>query len=345
MPEGRGFTAIFDKQARMNRGRMENLLGLGGVVGMVIAANWPASRTQAKLIRWLQMVLAFGLLLMSTRLWGAQIEGVAAWEVALAFGGLVASGAWALGVIFVAPVRVTLQRRWLFYDANSAVHNTALILVCGALAVIYATYVLGGGSRAMSEGAQVHVFDALLMLVLWLVFSVAGVGLLLRRDWRNTLMRLGVRWPTQDDWLYGVGAGLVMFGVLIGYAIAVQLYMLLTGQELIPASQQAFAEEVARNFNNYGLAFLLAFCAAVGEEVAIRGALQPVFGALFTSAVFMLLHQQYFYGPGMVLIFGISLGLAWLRHKHSTTAAILAHFVYNFIQLALLVWVSTNSAV
>jgi membrane protease YdiL (CAAX protease family) len=74
---------------------------------------------------------------------------------------------------------------------------------------------------------------------------------------------------------------------------------------------------------------------ALGEEVFFRGALQPVFGLGLTSVFFALLHTQYTLTPASAGIFLVSLGMGWLRQRYSTTAAIFAHFAYNFIQLAL----------
>jgi membrane protease YdiL (CAAX protease family) len=41
--------------------------------------------------------------------------------------------------------------------------------------------------------------------------------------------------------------------------------------------------------------------------------------------------MQYTLTPAILMILIAALGLAWLRERYSTTASIIAHFVYNFI--------------
>jgi len=88
---------------------------------------------------------------------------------------------------------------------------------------------------------------------------------------------------------------------------------------------------VVNAFSTIPLAFLVATTAAVGEEIFFRGAVQPIFGIIPTSIFFALIHTQVLLSPGIVGIFLISLAFGWLRKKYSTTAAIIAHFIYNFL--------------
>jgi membrane protease YdiL (CAAX protease family) len=83
-----------------------------------------------------------------------------------------------------------------------------------------------------------------------------------------------------------------------------------------------------------GLAFLLAATAAVGEEIAFRGALQPVLGFLPTAIIFAMTHIQYTLTPAWLIIFGVALAFGWIRKHYNTTVSILTHFLYNFIPLA-----------
>jgi membrane protease YdiL (CAAX protease family) len=87
---------------------------------------------------------------------------------------------------------------------------------------------------------------------------------------------------------------------------------------------------------------LLSVIVAIGEEVFFRGALQPIFGNVLTTIIFTALHTQYTLTPATILIVATSLALGWLRSRYSTSASIIAHFVYNFIQLAIAVMVGTS---
>ncbi|MEP0762854.1 MAG: CPBP family intramembrane metalloprotease, partial [Chloroflexota bacterium] len=92
-----------------------------------------------------------------------------------------------------------------------------------------------------------------------------------------------------------------------------------------------------------GLAFVLATTAAVGEEIAYRGALQPVFGLWPTAIVFALTHAQYTLTPAWLIILGVAIVFGWLRQQYGTAAAMLAHFVYNFVPLAFTIGISEEA--
>ena len=100
-------------------------------------------------------------------------------------------------------------------------------------------------------------------------------------------------------------------------------------------AQVDLSQLIAGGVNTLAFAFLIAFGAAVGEEIAFRGALQPIFGLWPTAVFFALTHVQYTLTPATLLIVGVALGLGWLRKRFNTTAAIVAHFAYDFTLLAL----------
>ena len=80
---------------------------------------------------------------------------------------------------------------------------------------------------------------------------------------------------------------------------------------------------------------LLAISVGIGEEILFRGALQPVFGIVITSLLFVALHTQYAFTPAAGILFVVSLGFGLLRARASTTAAIIAHAAYNGIPFVL----------
>ncbi|MBK8021399.1 MAG: CPBP family intramembrane metalloprotease [Chloroflexi bacterium] len=93
--------------------------------------------------------------------------------------------------------------------------------------------------------------------------------------------------------------------------------------------------QLAQSFAGIRQGIVLSLLVAFGEETFFRGALQPVFGNLLTSVFFLILHTQYTLTPASLLLFLVSLALGWLRNRHSTTAAFVAHFVYNGALLTL----------
>ena len=82
---------------------------------------------------------------------------------------------------------------------------------------------------------------------------------------------------------------------------------------------------------------LVAVLAAICEEILFRGALQPVFGLVISSLFFTALHLQYALTPAALILFVVALGFGLLRKHVSTTAAIIAHALYNILPILLAV--------
>ncbi len=219
------------------------------------------------------------------------------------------------------------------YNPQSSVHTAAVVLALTLLSVTVGQLVLSGGLSGLAQDVELEgvspgalTFQGVLMVVA----AFLGVGLMIRRGPAATVERLGLRWPTPQDVTWGIGVGFLLYLALIMMAT---LWALLVPMEQI-AQQNIAAEQIAQAFGTLPLALLLSVTAGVSEEILFRGALQPVFGLGVTSIYFALVHMQYALTPATIIIFVVSLGLGWLRQRHSTTAAIIAHFVYNFVQLA-----------
>lgn len=240
-------------------------------------------------------------------------------------------------VVASEEVRQRLQR-WIgtrgSYNPESSVHTVAVVLMLAIVVWTVAAFVSQGGISGLAaelETSAIDSGDLIFQAVLQMIVALLGVGLAIRRTAVETLERLGLRLPTRSDWMWGIGLGLVFIGAMVVFGL---IWQGLVSPELLE-EQTAAADQLAQSFTTLPLAFLLAASAALGEEILIRGAMQPVFGVFITSVFFTILHTQYTLTPATLIIFGVSLGLGWLRSRHSTTAAIIAHFVYNFVPLAL----------
>lgn len=227
------------------------------------------------------------------------------------------------------------------YDPESPVHTTAWVLVLALISRVIAIFVVGGGISGMAETLEasgVALSDILFENVLWVLAATLGVGLFLRRTPQAALTRLGLRFPTVQDFRWGSGVGALLFGFVI---ILSRVWAgSVSPQEL--EQQTAASSQLAQAFNSLPLALLLSVIVAIGEEVFFRGALQPVFGNVLTTIMFTALHTQYTLTPATILIVATSLSLGWLRTRYSTSASIIGHFVYNFSQLAIAVMVGTS---
>lgn len=221
-----------------------------------------------------------------------------------------------------------LARRLTAYNPNSAVHLTAVLLALLVLALNMFQFVLTGGLEGVAESVEssgISIYASLFETVLWLVAAFLGVGFAIRRTMAATLERLGLRIPTSRDVLVGVGIGI---GLFIASAIFTAIWQLLTDPETF-ARQIRAAEGFTRQLQTLPIILLVTGGAAIGEEIFMRGALQPVFGIGLTSAFFALLHTQYLLTPTFVFIFVVGVVFGIVRRNIGTTAAVLAHFVYN----------------
>jgi membrane protease YdiL (CAAX protease family) len=216
-----------------------------------------------------------------------------------------------------------------------------MILCVYFLGVQMIGFALGGGMAGIAEAYEggLTVWELVANAVPFVVLAGLGVGLGVRRDWRQALQRLGLVWPTGRAVLVSLA---VVFGLFMYVALVTGLWMALVSEETYQEQTEA-SEALSESVSTMGLAFVLAATAAVGEEIAYRGALQPVFGLWPTAIVFALTHAQYALTPAWLIILGVAIVFGWLRQQYGTVAAILAHFVYNFVPLAITVGMSEEA--
>lgn len=227
------------------------------------------------------------------------------------------------------------------FSPDSTVHAVAMILCVYFLGVQMIGFVLGGGMAGMAEVYEggLTVWELVINALPFVILAGLGVGLGIRRDWRQAFQRLGLVWP-------GGKAVLVTLGVVLAlfiYVILVTMVWMGAVSEETYKKQTEASEALSESVSTLGLAFALAATAAVGEEIAYRGALQPVFGLWPTAIAFALTHAQYTLTPAWLIILGVAVAFGWLRQQYGTGAAMLAHFVYNFIPLAIATGVSEEA--
>jgi CAAX prenyl protease-like protein len=176
---------------------------------------------------------------------------------------------------------------------------------------------LAESSRPLIDAAQM-----LSSVVGFSTLALGAVGFLVRRDPRATFERLGLRVPRPAHYLL----------VLVGMAA---LYCLNAGSEALQHRwfpdlwdhDQRISRFIAGGLG-LGGSLLLGVSAGIGEEVAMRGALQPRLGLGLTALVFALLHVHYsWFGMATILMLGLLLGV--VRNRTSTTVAILIHSLYD----------------
>jgi membrane protease YdiL (CAAX protease family) len=226
------------------------------------------------------------------------------------------------------------------FNPDSSVHMVALAMCVYLVGVQAINFILGGGLAGVAEMYQSGLtgWDLLVNAAPFVILAPLGVGLGLRRGGRLVLKRLGLEVPTLEGMIAAAGMTIALFVfVSIVAAVWMGLVSKATYQEQTKAS-----DALSQSVTSLGLAFMVAASAAVGEEIAFRGALQPVFGLWPTAIIFALTHIQYALTPAWLIILGVALGFGWIRQRYNTTACMLTHFLYDFIPLAAGVSVSSQ---
>lgn len=182
---------------------------------------------------------------------------------------------------------------------------------------------------SLFAGVQVSPLTVLSSQLPFIVVAVLGVGAFVRRDFRQTLERLG--YGRINVGQLGIVAAFIVLALGISFG-ADTLFRLLQ-----PDLYTRVGEISESLFDPTGLtlvsailfALLIGVGAGLGEETLFRGAVQPVFGIVLTSLLFASMHIQY--GPSLLLgyIFVLAIGLGLLRKYINTTASFLAHAGYN----------------
>ena len=269
--------------------------------------------------------------------WVVPIAGAAAFVGLAVFGkddltGTTRTLAWIfaglgiLGSLAIAftPLAVRLARRIFAVAEPSATLRLAgrLALVAALLypsATIAFPLILNQAEQTGGLVAKGSLWSNLIGMT---VLALGGVGYRIRRNLRQTLQRLGLLDVKSRDWIV-IAVGVVAIVLLNAGAEWLQR----TWVPDLWASDQRVNRMIAGGLSQWDT-LLLGVSAGVGEELALRGALQPKLGVFLTSLLFALLHVQYsWFGVGIILLLGLVLGT--IRNRTSTTVAILVHALYD----------------
>ncbi|MCB0003682.1 MAG: CPBP family intramembrane metalloprotease [Anaerolineae bacterium] len=237
-----------------------------------------------------------------------------------------------LAFVPMIPPVPRLLARWLRVNPGSAVTVTALV---------YAVYLVGSGIGQQPLLSDPEVLGELgggniTAGLLWaqalgmVLLAFTGVGFVVRRNWRETIDRLGFKRLTMRHLAIAVGAVIGLFVFQIVYSMVWQALDPAGFGEISDASNLLLGDLTGV----FG-ALTIGLAAALGEEMIFRGALLPPFRLLLTSVLFTVIHSQYGISPAAGIIFVIALVLGVLRYRTSLTVCILVHFGYNFLSVML----------
>jgi hypothetical protein len=170
-----------------------------------------------------------------------------------------------------------------------------------------------------------------------IILAFCGVGVIVSRCSSATFERLSLLRPTKIHLL--VAFLLVLLGFTFDAYWAIEISYHVEGQDL--ATQ--FAHYTSGSFDSHislaasiSLVAASAILFAVGEEMVIGGALQPVLGVIPSSVLYALLYGQFALAPiFMVKLFCWSVFLGMVRRYTNLTTTLLGHIGFNLTTVAL----------
>uniref|UniRef100_A0A832I3J6 CPBP family intramembrane metalloprotease n=1 Tax=Eiseniibacteriota bacterium TaxID=2212470 RepID=A0A832I3J6_UNCEI len=169
-----------------------------------------------------------------------------------------------------------------------------------------------------------HSFLGGLIGYIAVAFAAAGYGL--RRTAAEAVARLGLRPLAWADGIWIVAGLGALWAVNAGAEHLQRGYF-----PALYEQDRRFGEVLAGGLAAWQIV-LLSLNAGVGEEITLRGALQPRLGIALSAAFFAALHVQYSWF-GMLVIFALGVVLGMLRRRTSTTVAIAVHTLYDLLAL------------
>jgi CAAX protease family protein len=159
-------------------------------------------------------------------------------------------------------------------------------------------------------------------LIGYVLLAFASVGLLLARDRRQAFERLGIG-PIGARQVLVIAIGVGILFALNGSADALQKRFF----HALWIQDQRMSEAIGGSLSLAGT-IALGLSAGIGEEITMRGALQPRLGVIGTALVFASLHVQYSW-YGMIVIFVLGCLLGTIRNRTNTTVAMAVHALYD----------------
>ncbi|HOD86088.1 MAG TPA: CPBP family intramembrane metalloprotease [Methanoculleus sp.] len=234
--------------------------------------------------------------------------------------------------------------RYLPFDPNSLLHSTALVVVL-ALTLIPPVPLLATGVppylspqfiELLTESGDLLV-DTVTLNAYTLFWTIVGsffiAGACVRRTPREALERLGLVRPAGRE---------VAFAVIAAFALVVAFHFIdpalaaLVGFLGLPVTDTGAVNLLFAGTLTVPGIVMASIAAGFGEEVGIRGLLQPRFGIFLPALLFASLHAFQYSWDGLVSVFLAGVAFAYIRRYSNTTTSAITHTVYDLVLFAML---------
>jgi hypothetical protein len=235
----------------------------------------------------------------------------------------------AVASLAMAPPPVARRAALLLFRIDGHTARLGARIVVGmafCCAPLWLLFHAEGGPFSLRDQLELGVPSLIASLAGMCLLALGSVGFLVRRDPRDVIRRLGLQ-PLGAKHL-----GMVVLGLAAIVLLNVGLeWVERTWFPALWESDQGFNQLLASRLDGAGVV-ALALSAGIGEELTLRGALQPRLGMTKTALLFAALHVQYSW-MGMLVIFALGVTLGWIRRQSSTTVAITVHALYDLVAI------------
>jgi membrane protease YdiL (CAAX protease family) len=247
----------------------------------------------------------------------------------------------ALGVAaFIPAVRRRLARV-LPIDPDSFVHATALATVLSLTSIAFVPLVViceppgliivdamkqNNKKPVVSESNELRQTSYALV---WLApVALASVGFPWQRNFREALRRVGLVRPNGGQLLLALVLVPMLFGIMnVADVFVDSIWKYFEW----PTTDNAAFNDAVKFALSWTGAAVIGVTAGLGEELAVRGVLQPRLGILLSNLFFTSLHALQYNWDGLVSVFLIGLFLGVLRKYTNTTTSAIVHGGYDFL--------------
>lgn len=254
-------------------------------------------------------------------------------------------GGWAAAMVVALPPVRRVLARFLPLDPESPVHAIGLATVVPLTLIGFGQLIALGGRPPLLTMIQhspdtfktgiEDIVAGMVLSFLWMLpCALVAVGWPLARSFREALERVGWVRPSGKQVLIGIGAAVAMVVVFQGLDFALGVLWQWTRWPKTDA--EAFERLLKPLITPQG-AILIGLTAGIGEEVVVRGVLQPRFGIVLSNLFFVSLHAFQYGFDGLLSVFAAGLVLGILRARTNTTTSAITHGTYDFI-LVLMSW-------
>lgn len=234
------------------------------------------------------------------------------------------------GLAFMVPLLSPIRKllgRFTPFDPKSPIDLCGLALMLFVMAFFVISAVQSGPmdvSDSNSDSLTGNVFWLVLNAATFVAIAYVSVGYRIYRTGQEATKRLGLNVPDLRTIAISIALVIPCFIIsMIGSALTVAF------QPDVVDNLEETMEMMTNGLDNPLGAVMIGLSAGIGEEVLMRGAVQPRFGIPLAALFWTVLHIQYDVSFVMLGLFGIGILFGFQRKYLGTTSAIITHALYN----------------